>query len=101
MSSRNRSDSGPPREYARVVDEDVEPTQLLDGAVHGGHHRVGVGAVGPDSQSTASEPLDLGHHFLGAVGTADIGDGHVHAVACQPQCDGGTDTPAASGDRSD
>jgi hypothetical protein len=85
------------REDPRVVDEDVEAPEPFDGVVDGGRDGGGVGAVGPHRETAPAECLDVPHHRGRALLCREVGEGHVGAVAGEPQCDRGPDAAAAAG----
>lgn len=52
---------------ARIVDEDVQPTQLVGGLLNRGHHLVGGGAVGLDGEPSTPVGADAVDNLVGSL----------------------------------
>src|SRR5690606_13062279 len=83
---------------ARVVDEDVDGTELLPHAVD---HGLDVGPardVALHGDRPAAAAPDVGSGFLGLRGLADVVDGDVGALLGEDLGDAAADAAAAAGD---
>jgi hypothetical protein len=83
-----------------VVDEDVESTELLDGAVDHAGKRAEIFHVGGIADRSPAVRFDrLGNALDVGLGARDDGDGGTGLG--QPASDAGTDASAAAGDEGD
>jgi len=75
----------------RVVDEDVDHTERLDGLSDHGFHLVGVGEIAMDSDGFASLAGDGRHHAVRSLPAGTVVDGNRGTLSRKTSGDFGTD----------
>ena len=68
-----------------VVDQDVDPAQVLHGLVDRRHDGTGVGAIGLDDERSPTSGFDPLGNLLRLVSVVGIREGHCSAIMGQPQ----------------
>ncbi|MCY1457739.1 hypothetical protein D9M71_750590 [compost metagenome] len=79
------------RQYASIVDQDIQATEGFYRGGHGAADGVGVGAVGLDGQGLAALGDDAVLQFFGFGRGADVGEGNGGAFSGQALDDGCAD----------
>ncbi|MNL34480.1 hypothetical protein D3C87_1564530 [compost metagenome] len=79
------------RQYAGIVDQDVQATEGFHRGGHGTADGVGVGAVGLDGQGLAALGGDAVLQFFSFRRRADVSEGNGRAFSSQALDDGCTD----------
>lgn len=90
----------PEQERASVVDQDVQPTQLIGDPVNRVDYRRRVGTVRLHSDSAPSGVLDPVHHVVSALLIPLERQRHIGALLGQAQRHSGADATTTAGDQS-
>ena len=86
-------------EEARVVDQNVQPAELLDHRGYGLADALGVVEVGADGEGFDIERGQIADGLFGLGLRVAIGDGDVGSAGRKRERDGATDAPGPTGDQ--
>ena len=82
---------------ARVVDEDVDRAERLDGLGDHAFHVFGIGQVAVDGDGFATLGDDGGDHAVGGLFAGAVVDGNRRTLGGEPSRDFGTDAFGCAG----